>query len=625
MAKKKSEPLPYGPLGFPNVRAWGMAPPINTTPADLDPVEAAAAPIAPDPIVRKKRRVAGAETDAFQAVLEDVGGDYDQAIRVFASELANSGIEPGRAMKAAQARAAQHNSLTRNPDIFYEEMGDPLPTALRERATEVPDGYGAYAAGMAEASGGKNRTERLADADATDARYDRMKESYDRATGLGAPDAIEEESGPYQGAGKAGYNRTFTPSEVLSQRAEAEAARDAALRPMIDSDTRDMRDRAKWREDNPEEAASAQANTRARADDYRKERLLYRMAEQSGKSIEELRQSPQFASVGQIPSRDGGGISTLTRTQGGMQMREMPTSLSSARDAAAEKRLVAQSEREKAYRSQMMLAGTNPAKNAVNAFNIMTPEQQQTVMESRLRYPNRDGGKSDEWDRRLDLMRMQMENDRGEREKDRTMTREERQAAREADERRFAEERARRDQEWKEKSAQFERELALRQGQSTQEAEAARQRHEQAMVGLQAQLAQIGNQGQALSAKTAMDQELAQRQMAASEKAERDKRVAAEVQRYGVPGVEELMAGQYDTPGAQEALEAIAAGADQSWTGFYNSDARRMDAELMRLGVMDPEMRRQLVTRYGLATTFGPSSRSGPISGIVNALSGPYR
>lgn len=609
--------LPYGPFGFPNVRAWGMAPPL--APQDLDPVEAAAMPITPDPPVRKKSRPGVA---AFEAVLEDVGGDYERAIQVFATELAQSGIAPDRAMQAARARAEQSQSLSRTPDIFYDSMEQQAGGA---QSAGVPAGFDAFSAGMAQAQTGKTRAQRLADADATDARWDRMKENYDRATGLEQPAQQQAPAGPYAEAGRPGYDRTFTPSEVLGNRAEAEAERDARLEPMLAANRRDMQERQAWKEQNPDEAASLAVNARARGDDYRRERMLYRMAEQSGKSIEELRQSPQFASVGQIPSRDGGAIPTLERTREGVALGDMPTSLSSARDATASRRIADKADREKQFRSQMMLAGGNAAKNAVNAFNLMTPEQQQEVLESRLKYPDRDGGKGDEWDRRLDMMRIQMENDRAEREKDRTMTREERQAAREADERRFAEERARRDQEWKERSAQFDRDFALRQGQTTQEAEASRQRHEQAMVGLSAQLAKIQNEGEALASKTEMDREQAQRMMDLAQKAERDKLIAAEVQRYGVPGIAELMSGNYETPGAEEALEAIASGADRSWTGFYNSDASRMDAELARLGIADPEMRRQLVTRYGLATTFGPSSRSGPISGFVNWLSGPYR
>lgn len=176
--------------------------------------------------------------------------------------------------------------------------------------------------------------------------------------------------------------------------------------------------------------------------------------------------------------------------------------------------------------------------------------------------------------------------------------------------------------------AKYDRDDALRRDTLAQEAEVARQRNEQGMLGLQAQLEGIKGQ----TASAAAERELAQRQWDEKSKqaaemlarTERQQREAAAVAQYG-PGAAQIMAGQYGTPEAQQALEQIASTSDQSVTGFYNSDASRFDAELERLGVTDPEMRKQLVTQYGLSVTFGPSSRSGPISGLVNWMSGPYR
>ena len=95
--------------------------------------------------------------------------------------------------------------------------------------------------------------------------------------------------------------------------------------------------------------------------------------------------------------------------------------------------------------------------------------------------------------------------------------------------------------------------------------------------------------------------------------------------KYG-EGVRAIAAGDYGTPDAQSSLERMAAEADQSWSGFYNSDAARMDAVLDRLGVGDPAVRRELVNRFGLSamSASGPGGRSGPISGIVNWFSGAY-
>jgi hypothetical protein len=610
--------LPYGPFGFPNVRAWGMAPPINVQ----DDLEASATPMPVEPTVRPKRKKAPAKDQgvaAFQAVLEDVGGDYDQAIATFAFDLVDAGVSPERAQQAALARAKQHQSLSRDPNIFFEEMGTPLPTSRQPQAPQggasQPVPFGA----MPDADPRTTRAERLAGVDATAAKWERQKAAYDRATGLSTPDeGYVEEEGPYPGAGRPGYDRTLTFDEVMASREQAEAERAARMRPMKEAAKRDMKARAQWREDNPEQAENLAANARARADDYRRERLMYRMAEKSGRSIAEIRKSPQFASVGQMPSRDGGAIPTLERTPDGMQLRDMPVSLSADRDAAATQRAEAAAGREKLWRAQMTLAGQNLAKNAANAFSILTPEQQQDVVSTRMRFPGRDGGRSDEWDRRLDVMRLQMENDRTEREKDRTLTREERQAAREADERRFAEERARRDQEWKERSAQFERDNALRRDTLAQEGEVARQRHEQGMVGLQGQLAQITNQGAATTEQLALTRQKMEDESRirdeAMKRADLERRQAAAVQQYG-PGAAHILANDFNTPDAQAAFRSMAAQADQTWNGFFTEDARRLDSILVNLGITDPEKRRQLVQEYGINSDFlGQQGRGSMLS-----------
>lgn len=596
--------LPYGPFGFPNVRAWGMAPPINVQ----DDLEASATPLAVEPTVRPKRKKAPATDQgvaAFDAVFQDVGGDYNKAVQVFADELTAGGVAPARAVQAAMARMEQHQSLSRDPNIFFEEMGTPLPTS---RQTKAPQGgasqpvpFGA----MPDADPRTTRAERLAGVDETAARWERQKAAYDRATGLGAPDAISEEEGPYPGAGRPGYDRTFTPDELAGQRAAQE---DAALA-----------ERQRWadtRNDNIEAKYGPAARSVAEAGDA--DGVTDYAATQTARERfrnEQRRRYEMDAREGSDAARDEIVQQDERGAEARKKFREAVANAPKSSDPRMER-----------YKAQMMLAGANPAKNAVNAFTILTPEQQQDVIATRMKFGQRDGGKSDEWDRRLDMMRIQMENDRTEREKDRTMTREERQAAREADERRFAEERARREQEWKERSAQFDRDFALRQEQLTREAEANRQRHEQGMAGVSAQIEALRQRGAQGDAEMELKRAEAQRVADALQAAERTKRVAAESLRYG-PGVEELMSGNYGTPGAQEALANIAAESDQSWTGFYHSDARRLDAELARLGITDPEARRQLVEQYGLGGMSSGSGggRSGVISGLVNWMSGDYR
>lgn len=111
----------------------------------------------------------------------------------------------------------------------------------------------------------------------------------------------------------------------------------------------------------------------------------------------------------------------------------------------------------------------------------------------------------------------------------------------------------------------------------------------------------------------------------AIERAKRQQLLDSMESKYG-EGVIALAEGDYETPDAQAALAKMAADADQSWTGFYNSDARRMDAVLARLGVADPAVRRDLVSRFGLSsmTATGAGGRSGLVSGVTNWLYGDY-
>jgi len=57
------------------------------------------------------------------------------------------------------------------------------PAQPAPEPAEGDDGYGAWAAAMAEAETGKTRAERIADADARSAEWDRRKAAYDEATG----------------------------------------------------------------------------------------------------------------------------------------------------------------------------------------------------------------------------------------------------------------------------------------------------------------------------------------------------------------------------------------------------------------------------------------------------------
>ena len=471
--------------------------------------------------------------------------------------------------------------------------------ATQGQPQATPAGYEDMAAAVAEVETGKTKAERLADIAALERRQEEQKNNYFAATGMPqAPQNVDIPGDPRDWSnwqpGMPLPKMVDRTDVALAVNERKEQERDARLQPMMEANRRDMAARSDWAENNPDEAANLREGAKERGDDYRKEQLLYRMAKSTGKSIEQLRaENPQFASVG--AARDG-LIPSLDKTADGYQVRATPVSTSRMRDDARQARLAAGSKREEQWRAQMTLAGASPAKNAVNTFGILTPEQQQDVIATRMKFGQRDGGKSDEWDRRLDMMRIQMENATTEREKDRTMTREERQAARDADERRFAEERAVSEAQWKDREKKYEQEQLL-----------ATQRHE-AMMGTQAgQLEALRQQGLRSTAemellRSKQEQEATRteegRQMALQDKSERDAAAMAG------PGGIDIVRGNYDTPAAQSSFKQIAADSDQTWNGFFTEDAARMDAMLVRLGITDPDRRRSIVQEYGINSDF---------------------
>ena len=295
----------------------------------------------------------------------NVEADLDAAATPMPAEpVLKPSLKRSRADWAVDAATAgELYSPSENVDAM--SVGDrPSPADVTQAAAAqgmTPPGYDAWAEAMTDAETGTTRAQRQAQAAETGRRIDRQAATYNRDTGLAPPEDLEDSDGPYPGAGRPGYDRTLTFDEVMASREQAEAARDARMRPMLDANKRDMKAREQWRADNPAQAESLAVGQRERSEDYRKERLLYRMAEQTGMSIEELRaNNPQFSSVGQIPARDGAGIPTLARTKDGMQLRTMPTSTSSMRDAAAAQRIADKEARAETWKAQAMLAGGQP-------------------------------------------------------------------------------------------------------------------------------------------------------------------------------------------------------------------------------------------------------------------------
>lgn len=86
------------------------------------------------------------------------------------------------------------------------------------------------------------------------------------------------------------------------------------------------------------------------------------------------------------------------------------------------------------------------------------------------------------------------------------------------------------------------------------------------------------------------------------------------------PGVDNLASGDYDSPSAQQALQALAKDSDESWFGFNADDALRMDAVLFRLGIENPAVRQRLIAQHGLAPGVGVTTKGGGRGSFMSGL-----
>jgi hypothetical protein len=474
--------------------------------------------------------------------------------------------------------------------------------ATQGQPQATPAGYEDFAAAAAEVETGKTKAQRLADIAALEQSQEQQKDNYFAATGMpqapqsvDIPGDVRDWSNWQPGMPLPKMVDRTDVALAVNERKEQE--RDARLQPMMEANRRDMTARSDWAENNPDEAANLREGAKERGDDYRKEQLLYRMAKSTGKSIEQLRaENPQFASVGM--ARDG-LIPSLDKTADGYQVRGTPVSTSRMRDDARQARLAAGSKREEQWRAQMTLAGANPAKNAVNTFGILTPEQQQDVIATRMKFGQRDGGKSDEWDRRLDMLRIQMENASTERDKDRGLQREGREAQEKAEQLRFDEDAKRRKQDWDKFVADQElKMLGLKQS------------HETSTLGLQGTLESLRQQGE--GSKAERDALIAkQQQMEEAQKRAMEMRFATES-----PG-EYAAARGLQTPEAADVMKRLASESDRfQWLpggGFGEREAGSMNAALIDLArraemagvptrLNDRAYREELIRKYGYAS-----------------------
>lgn len=354
-----------------------------------------------------------------------------------------------------------------------------------------------------------------------------------------------------------------------------------------------------------EDEVFARQEARAKTDDYRRERALYRVAQRTGMPVAELMQQPEWAGVGEARAE-----SSMVPVQ--------------SRAAMAQKRIEDEATRMEKWKSQMMLASSNSRANMSNAFDMLSPEQKQRVIETRLT-----GGRNYNSDPRMAIAQLDAETRRAEGQDARASAAEIAAANREA----AREERdaVREENTLKYTSAQDEgrqrHEALMEQGRQQFEAmiEKTRSGREDAAHGHEIALKNI----EALMAKNKSDMETSlkatqlqasgrvqEAEIAASatetkiaaDGAQRDnsmkllqqKQREAEAVALAGPGGVHLLQGQYGTPDAQDSLDAIAAKSDKSWLGFTTDDAKRMDAVLIRLGVTDPAVRKELVTRHGM-------------------------
>lgn len=163
----------------------------------------------------------------------------------------------------------------------------------------------------------------------------------------------------------------------------------------------------------------------------------------------------------------------------------------------------------------------------------------------------------------------------------------------------------------------------LMQRMAAQEAEAAR-RHEAAQATGQQQ---FDAQMKQFEARYGLDE----RKLDQAKQEAEDLRARLESEailkpmeaKYG-EGVRAIAAGDYESPEAERTLQRMAAASDQSWTGFFPSDAQRMDAILARLGMSDAAARQRLVSIYGTGRNWdkGDRGRRGLFSDIYYGLYG---
>lgn len=352
-----------------------------------------------------------------------------------------------------------------------------------------------------------------------------------------------------------------------------------------------------------EEMFARQA-ARIKTDDYRREQALYRVAKVTGTPVAELMQQPEWAGLGEVR---GDAIVPLA-----------------ARAAMKQTRMDGEQERMDAWKAQMKLASSNTRANMSNAFGMLSPEQQQRVIESRVT-----GNRQDNNDPRLAMAQLDAETRRAEgqetrasnreiAEANRIAAREEREGVRETETLRLTSRDKDADRKHAELMQQQDKEMKLMLQKMESGDEAAVLRSKETLASIQAQIATSEKTAtsRADADRHAADQQLegvrltagatesrvkaTENQLAKTTEAGQAAKREAEAVAFAGPGGMDIVRGNLETPEAQEALKRLAAKADQTWNGFFTEDARRLDAMLVRIGIVDPAQRRQLVQQYGI-------------------------
>jgi hypothetical protein len=346
---------------------------------------------------------------------------------------------------------------------------------------------------------------------------------------------------------------------------------------------------------------------------------LRRLAKAAGISLSEAQQLISDSGAAEHGEKDARGQFTAT---------ERASQFAPLIDAAANARDAAETERMNRWKSQMMLASSNSRANMSNAFDMLSDEQKQRVIEARLT-----GGRSySQNDPRLAIAQMEAESRRSEGEAARKSAAEiqaaareearlEREAVRAADQEKWATERQSRKLEFEE-----------RMEQARQQFEATNQKFQSertaADASLKAQLAQTqamlergrgDNKASVEAARLAAEAAGAPATIAlANMKREDDRRKDNMRTTFATtnPGAYHAAVG-LQTPEAEEYLKNAAADADNfQWLpggGFGSREAGSMNAALLALArqaemsgvqsrLSDRAYREELIRRYGYAS-----------------------